>query len=322
VGPTPESYELRAPRLEEAAAVAGLLNALEMSISGKPDSSEEKVRWHWSGPSVVVDDDLRVVVSPKGQVVGYLEYEAFEPWTQLFADGYVHPDHAGLGIGTILADWGEQRALRDAERAPLDEKVVLRHLLWVEDQKGRDFLEARGWQVGRWFYHMLIELEEPVPGPRAIEGIEIRTMRPGEERAVWAADDEAFRDHWGYVSYPYDEWLHHVEGNEDFDPELVFVAMDGDEVAGCALSYPRREEDPDKGWTQFLGVRKPWRRRGIALALLQTSLIALQRRGCARAGLGVDAENPNGAVALYEKAGMHVEREAVSYEKVLREPAA
>lgn len=318
----PEGYVLRAPRLEEAAAVSDLLNTLEIAISGKPDSSEEKVRWNWSGPNIVLNDDLRVAVSPEGQVVGYLEYEAFEPWTQLFADGYVHPEHVGLGIGTTLTDWGEQRALQDAGRVPLEEKVVLRHFLWVHDQRSRDFLETRGWQICRWFYHMLIELEEPISEPAAIEGIEIRIMRPGEERAVWAADDEAFRDHWGYVAEPYDEWHHRAMGNDDYDPELVFVAMDGDEVAGCALNYPRREEDPEKGWTQFLGVRKPWRRRGIALALLQTSLVALQRRGCARVGLGVDAENPNGAVALYEKAGMHVEREAVSYEKAIREPTA
>lgn len=100
MGLLPEGSEFRAPRLEEAAAVAELFNALAMSISGKPDSSEEMVRWYWSGPSVTMDDDLRVVVSPGSQVVSYLEYETFEPWTQLFSSTLIT-----LGIGTTLADW-------------------------------------------------------------------------------------------------------------------------------------------------------------------------------------------------------------------------
>ena len=38
-------------------------------------------------------------------------------------------------------------------------------------------------------------------------------------------------------------------------------------------------------------------------------------RGFAAVGLGVDAENPTGAVRVYERAGMHVERTNLVFEK-------
>lgn len=317
----PDGYVLRVPAPEEAGAVADLLNAVEVAISGISDTSEERIRWQWNSPGVNVERDLRIVESPVHGILGYAELETFEPWTQLGVDGYVHPDHTGLGIGATLADWAERRAAEEARKAAPGEKVVLRHSLWVEDTDSRAFLESRGWKTCRWFYWMLIDLHDDMPEPAPVPGIEFRSMRPGEERAAWAADNDAFHDHWGFVPEPFEEWLHHHLRREDSDPGLLLLAMDGDNIAGCAMNFPKREEDAEKGWVQFLGVRPPWRRRGIALALLQHSFRALRERGCKRVGLGVDAENPNGAVALYEKAGMRKDREAVSYETVIREPA-
>jgi ribosomal protein S18 acetylase RimI-like enzyme len=70
-----------------------------------------------------------------------------------------------------------------------------------------------------------------------------------------------------------------------------------------------------------LGVRRPWRRRGLGLALLHASFREFRARGLPRALLGVDSENTTGATRLYERAGMRVERTSDSYEKVLREGA-
>ena len=43
----------------------------------------------------------------------------------------------------------------------------------------------------------------------------------------------------------------------------------------------------------------------------------MKRRGMKRASLGVDAENLTGAVAIYERAGMTVERRSDIYSRPL-----
>ena len=67
-----------------------------------------------------------------------------------------------------------------------------------------------------------------------------------------------------------------------------------------------------------LGVRRPWRKRGLGLALLQHSFGEFYRRGIRVINLGVDAGSPTGATRLYKKAGMRVAAEYVAYEKELR----
>jgi ribosomal protein S18 acetylase RimI-like enzyme len=71
------------------------------------------------------------------------------------------------------------------------------------------------------------------------------------------------------------------------------------------------------GWVAGLGVRKPWRKRGLGLALLQRTFRLFHERGERSVGLGVDSENPTGATRLYERAGMHVESESVTFERSL-----
>jgi GNAT superfamily N-acetyltransferase len=72
------------------------------------------------------------------------------------------------------------------------------------------------------------------------------------------------------------------------------------------------------GWVNVLGVRRPWRKRGLGLALLQHSFGEFYSRGKHRAGLGVDASSLTGATRLYEKAGMKPIRQFTVSQKVLR----
>jgi ribosomal protein S18 acetylase RimI-like enzyme len=105
---------------------------------------------------------------------------------------------------------------------------------------------------------------------------------------------------------------------EEFDPTLLFLAMDGDEIAGVNICRPHAYNDREVGWVGTLGVRRPWRKQGIGLALLRHSFNEFYRRGYRKVGLGVDAQNLTGALHLYETAGMHVHRAFDQYEKELR----
>ncbi len=147
-------------------------------------------------------------------------------------------------------------------------------------------------------------------------------MEPGQERAVLLADRDAFRDHWGHVERPFEvdyrRLMHFIENDPEFDPDLWFLALDGDEIAGISLCSPSAAGHPDTGWVNALGVRRPWRRRGLALALLHHSFCTFYQRGRQKVGLGVDAESLTGATRLYERAGMLPVRQTAAYEKVLR----
>jgi ribosomal protein S18 acetylase RimI-like enzyme len=141
---------------------------------------------------------------------------------------------------------------------------------------------------------------------------------------VYRADNEAFRDHFGFVEAPFEEgfarFKHFMTDYEGFDPTLWFLAMDGRsaEIAGFSLCRPNSYEDPDLGFVNVLGVRRPWRKRGLGLALLHHSFGEFYRRGKRKAGLGVDAENLTGALRLYEKAGMHIHTAFDLYAKEIR----
>jgi mycothiol synthase len=184
-------------------------------------------------------------------------------------------------------------------------------------------LREHGYSQIRSGYEMRIVLEEPPPQPTWPAGISVRSMIPNqEEEAVYRADIEAFRDHWGFVERPFEEdfarWLHYTQNNPHYDPSCLFLALDGDQIAGLCLCVPQDNEYPDTAWVNTVGVLRPWRRRGIALALLHHAFGEFYRRGIYKVGLGVDADSLTGATKLYEKAGMHVYRQWDNYQKELR----
>ncbi len=112
----------------------------------------------------------------------------------------------------------------------------------------------------------------------------------------------------------FEEWKHWMLDREGFDPTLFFLAFDGQQLAGCSLcSYELGD-----GWVNTLAVLRPWRKQGLGMALLLHSFGEFYRRGKRRVGLGVDSQNLTGATRLYQRAGMHVSREYISYEKELR----
>ena len=145
--------------------------------------------------------------------------------------------------------------------------------------------------------------------------VELRPFEKGiHERLVFDADEEAFRDHWGYTPGNFNDWQNRRINREDFDPSLWHIAWDGDQIAGFTLNRFRM----GIGWVGSLGVRRPWRKRGLGLALLQHSFCEFHKRGMNTIGLGVDASNPTGATRLYQKAGMDIAAEYVIYEKEYR----
>jgi mycothiol synthase len=321
----PEGFTARGADTNDIEPSIALINRWSRSVIGRDESAGmEAIRTEWTSPGFAPSEDICLVFAPNGEMVGYIEvWTTAKPPVHPWMWGRVDPDYENMDIGTWMLQWAEGRALRVLPTLPTDLRFAPRIGIWRQAEKSKKFFEDLGYRHIRSSYHMIIEMDVPVPEPEFPEGISLRTYNPETDfEAVYRADTEAFRDHFGFVEPPFEEGLkrfkHFMIDSEGFDPSLWFLAMDRDEIAGVNLCRPHSFDDPDMGWVGSLGVRRPWRKRGIGLALLRYSFNEFYRRGKRKVGLSVDAENLTGALHLYESAGIHVHHAFDHYEKELR----
>jgi mycothiol synthase len=317
-----DTFAMRPATVDDLPEAVALFNLCSREMIGQDEFSLEAIRNEWADPNMNLETNTRVVRTKDGALAGYVEIWNIAPYVQCWIWARVHPEHRDRGIGTMLMDWAEERAQTAIAKAPDGARVYVASAINSTHQPTIELLTDRGFRRVRSFWTMAIDLDGPPPAPAWPRGIAVRPMRPGQERAVYAATDEAFKDHWGHVEAPFEEgfalWQHRALNDPDCDTSLWFLAMDGEEIAGVALCWPKTTEDPDMGWVGTLGVRRPWRRHGLGMALLRHSFAELGRRGRRRVGLGVDASSLTGAARLYEKAGMRPIREFIAFEKDLR----
>jgi mycothiol synthase len=269
---------LRAPTDADVAEVACL-----MTVGWPEPVDAHQVRHAWSSPGFDRDRDARI--EPKA----YAHVDALDEgrvWINLRGQPSVE-----------LVDWAVERARERGGRVLSGS--------WAANQSVLNELHRRGFRPIRHSFRMSIELDGEVPEPVWPDGILLRTFRDGDARAFYEAGNEAFADTWEPIEPPFEEWAHWVLETPSFDPDLWLLVEDGAEVAGFAICKVH-PGDAQLGWIQILGVRKPWRGRGVGRGLLLTAFRAFRARGLPRAGLGVDAENPTGATRLYESVGMRV----------------
>jgi mycothiol synthase len=181
-------------------------------------------------------------------------------------------------------------------------------------------LAGAGFATVRHFFLMLRTGLDDVPDAALPEGLEVRPVAEDQWHTIFDAENEAFRDHWGHREMSDADFRRTYDAAE-LDTDLWVVAWDGDRVAGVVQTWVWPEENErlgvSRGWLEHISVRRPWRRRGLARAMAATSLVKLHERGIAEAMLGVDSENPNGALGLYEGLGFGVYSRATAFERVL-----
>ena len=307
---------LRPARWSDLETVAQLIYDVcaadgDTSVAVTPD----ELRHEWENPDFVLERDAFLVENSDGHVVGFEEFNNTHAHAMLQTDGYVHPNYKGRGIGTALLRIIEKRALDEMALAEPDVRVSLRSTIDNRDPISHDLHRNEGYQPLRYHWRMEVVLQGPPPEANLPKGIELRPFVRGEhDIQVWHAQNESFRDHWGSHDQTLEVWQRSRFGDPEFDPSLWKIAWDGDEVAGFSLNRYRM----GIGWIRTLGVRRPWRKRGLGEALLYHSFADFYRRGMKTIGLGVDAQNPTGATRLYQKVGMYPASEFVTYEKELR----
>ena len=307
------TFELRAPRADEVPAIAEALNARSRALYGSDDVTAGDVRAWFANPAFDLDRDVLVAVRPDGSIAGYADVgDQADAHTCFWIDLRLHPERGDARVAQALLEAMEARA-RD-RAAP---GAVVRGVAEGADEDQKAFFERNGYAAVRHGFRMELALDDPPEPPVWPEGFEVRTFRRGEDdAAVYEAHQDAFADDWAFIRDPYHEWCS-WQFREPFDPTLWFLVEHGDELAAICLCRPSYDGDPALGWVSVLGVRRPWRRRGLALALLRLTFAEYRRRGHTRVALSVDAENVTGAVALYERAGMHVVRRGNTYQRTL-----
>lgn len=318
----PDGYGDRPPRREEAQALVDILAACELESTGKSEMTLNDFLSDWEGTDL--ETNARVIVDSAGKPVAYGDVDNRGD-ANFSVYGYVHPTQRGLGLGSYLVAWGETRAREtsSAAAAPVM-RVVARHYVNDKDASAQELLTKRGYSTVRITYTMAIDLDGPPPAPEWPEGLVPRSFQIGQDEfATFEAYDDAFKDMWQRPGGTFEQFQSKMR-RPYFDPSFWLLAMDGEQVGGTVLA----DNIDGNGWVEIVGVRRPWRKRGLALAMLLHTFGEFFKRGVTHVGLSVDAMSPTGAPRLYERAGMRLDQTYYLFERELRpgtiftEPAA
>ena len=312
--PISSSFTLRAATKEDLDGVFDLMAASDMREFGEIDTPKEEFAVDWE--SMDHANGVQLAVTRDGRIVGYANCTGEGEFSGIDAEGYVHPEYEGNGIGTALIRWTEQRAAALVELAPAGARVMLQNPTNAYNNEATALLTGLGYDLARQFWRMQIVFDRPPQIGEAPAGISIRAARDeADERLIWATTEAAFANHWGHRPRTFEQWTKRRK-QYDHDPGLWWMAFAGDRLVGTLIG---KVPPGGGGWIQDVGVLPEWRRRGIARALLERSFAAFYERGLPSVALGVDTVNATGATKVYEQAGMSIVRGFSIWEKMLRD---
>jgi mycothiol synthase len=232
--------------------------------------------------------------------------------------GFVHPEWRRKGLGTAMLRYNERALRAIAQGHP--EEIPKLFRVWATDTEyvAQALFVRAGYEPVRHYVEMARPIALALPQALLPDGLQVRPVEPDQIRVVWEAMQEARQDHWGYVvptEQDYERW---TQGRL-FAPDLWKVAWDGDQVAGMVLNRLDREQNEKyrrkRGYTQDIFVRRPWRRHGLARSLLVQSIEMFREMGMEETALGVDTQNPHGALRLYESVGYRAVRRHTFFNK-------
>jgi GNAT superfamily N-acetyltransferase len=288
----------RPATLDDAPAIHRLIAAAEERWHGQTDRAPDAVAADLQRPLITLELDTRVLEAPNGDLVAWAWVHGGRR-----AQIDVHPSYVGRGLGTQLLDWAEDRAREHGSD-------WLAQTVDDADKAGTELLRARGYDVlaTNWL------LERPVTGDAPVlpEGVTLRPFASGDARVVHQVVQDAF-DEWQPRRHEYDEWAGTSIERSSFDQELSPVAVFGDEIVGAVISL-ELPDSPD-GYVDQVAVRRDFRGRGLARALLTYAALGAGRRG--KQTLTLWTHSGTGALAMYQRLGMSVRRSTTVYRTAL-----
>ena len=322
--PLPSGLVLRhlvAP--DDLSAMNAIANAIR-AAEGTPfyTTDEQFARFYADPPGSDPATDV-VVAELDGRIIGYgrAAWHAELAGNRIYeVIPFIDPAASGVAVFTSVVDALEARARSIAGTHPPGEKSF--ESFGGDLAPERDaILVAAGYTAIRYFFAMVRPSVEDLPDAPLPAGLEIRDVLPEHLPIIWAAEHESFHDHWGYAPPTDTDYAFFATDPVQSDTTLWRVAWDGDEVAGIVRSFINADENDRfgrlRGYTEHISVRRPWRRRGLARALIAASFPLLRARGMTEAALGVDTENTSGALRVYERCGFRPVSRQTTYRKPL-----
>jgi len=307
--PTPVSgVAWRAATLDDVDAIVALSAA--MAEVDHPDWSEprEEIEELLTLSFVDVARDTLIGESD-GRLVAFGQALApFEPETIVRSVllGGVHPDSRARGIGRSLLGWLEGRGRQQLAASGLELPGWLMAYAQDRNPGASRLLERAGFPAVRYFAQLERTLDGPIPELELPAPLRLVKASLDRSAATRSAKNAAFRDHWGSQPTPNEAWDNFMTASTR-RLDLSFLALDGDEVVGLVILDVNEDDWVRQGYSSsyisLVAVVAPWRRRGVAPALLAASLLASRQAGLERVALDVDSENSTGALGLYTGMG-------------------
>lgn len=310
----PEGFQVRPPVETDLENMHAVVRAYQLACYDEADFTLDDMRTLLASPTFDPAEQCRLVFDLAGRLVtiAYFDQQAYMNYN-IGLD--VLPGHEDARIRAYLLNQGEAWARQQVEKAPPEARIFLQSWIAAKDAEANKwYREQPDFTEVRRAWEMQIEMTTPPPAPIWPEGVTLRPFVPERDtQAVFEADNEFFKDHWGHLPQNYAQWKHWTVERADFDPTLWVVVYAGEQIVGITLP-----KDGEKGWINDVAVARAWRGKGLGLAMLHQAFGEFYRRGRFKVALGVDAQSLTGATRLYERAGMHIAQETIFYEKELR----
>ena len=320
----PAGIEARPIEKADTASWADLMAAAEEVDREEENYSAEDLLEELEDPDLDAEHDTLGLWA--GQLmVGYAKVQAPNQVVdvhRVHSEGLVHPAWRRRGLGTAIVVWQGQRAaaLHEEKRSGTAGEITAHA---ISTNPGADrLLTGSGYEPARYFFQMRRPFDTPIEPIATPDGLRVVGYDTSYDEALRLTHNEVFRDHWG--STPRDEtsWKTWFTGSRAFRPGVSFLVLDGDEqIVAYSLGYEYEADTAVTGvrdvYIGQLGTRRTHRGRGLGRLVLTRAMTEAAGTGFQRASLGVDAENPTGALGLYESLGFTVKSKTISYRRPL-----
>jgi mycothiol synthase len=320
MGTFPEWVEARPIEKTDVAEWAALLNDVQQADQDGENYDAEDLIEELSDPKLAADRDT-VGLWVDGVMVAY----GVVNWRKnlvdvdrLNTDSAVRPPWRRRGLGRALLTWmiGRARELHEEHHPDVDEAEL--NAAAISTNAGAEALfTSVGFEQTRYFFELKRPFDAPIPVVEVPDGLRLVPFEPAYDEALRLVHNEVFLDHWGSTPKDEETWKVWFTGSRSFRAALTFLVLDGDRIVAYANGFEYEADTAVTGIREVyvgqVGTVRSHRGRGLAAVALSALMRQAEQAGFKRASLGVDAENPTGALGLYERLGFHQHAKSITY---------
>lgn len=316
-----QTYRWRPIQEDDSPRIQAMINAAVEIDRAEAAISGEQIQQLFVMLGDAMATDTLTAVSPDGTLVALAL--VFTPPQEdehlAMISGTVHPAHRGLGIGSTILSWMENRARQKFSQFNDDKPQILRTSCQDFMANRIALFEQHNFEAVRYSYKMRRDLAQPLPEKPLPHSLQLINWTKDIDSDLMHTFNVAFSEHWGLPTMTLEFWQKYFVGVPQFRSDLTYLAIDGDTIVGFCLNWVDESRNKQtgigEGWIEAVGTLPAWRGRGLASALLVHSMRAFAAEGLQRAGLDVDTQNPTGALRLYEKLGFESVKRSVFFTK-------